>query len=95
MCCQTNKSLNMTIMMKLTKVQERAKAKLSTEWLSAYELQESIKTLESLVRSGEAVQKREGLSSMLPPRAILSYKLKVPNVELRGDASRRPSSTQG
>lgn len=61
--------------MKLTKVQERAKAKLTDEWQCAYSLQESIPTLDRLVCCGYAVKKRE-LGSLFCPRTALRYKLK-------------------
>jgi len=72
--------------MKLTKAQERAKAKLTNEWLTPYDLQESIPTLEGLVRRGDAVMNREMLGSMFSPRTALSFKLKVSNVKLSAAA---------
>lgn len=39
---------------KLTTAQERAKAKLRTNWLSAWDLDENTRTLEILVRYGLA-----------------------------------------
>lgn len=67
--------------MKLTKAQERAKAKLKTmTWQCAHTLQESIPTLEGLVRRGVAVQKRSGgVGVMFSPRTTITYKLKVFN----------------
>lgn len=68
--------------MKLTKAQERAKAKLTDKWLAPYDLQESITTLNVLVRRGVAVMKRDMLGSMFCPRTALNYKLNVSNVKL-------------
>jgi len=68
--------------MKLTKAQERAKEKLTNEWQCAYTLQESIPTLEGLVRRGVAITKRGGgVGVMFSPRTTITYKLKVSNVE--------------
>ena len=65
-------------MMKLTKAQERAKAKLTDEWQCPYEIKESIPTLEGLVSRKVAVMKRDQLGGMYSPRTSIWFKL-VPN----------------
>ena len=65
--------------MKLTKAEDRAKNKLTNKWQCAYTLQESIPTLEGLVRRGVAVMRRDKLSAMFSPRTALHFKLDVSN----------------
>jgi hypothetical protein len=65
--------------MKLTNAQERARMKLEiyrNEWKSAYDLQESIPTLEGLVSHKVAVSKHDDLGSLFSPRTSIYYKLK-------------------
>ena len=62
-------------MKKLTKAQERAKGKLTTEWQTAYEIQETIPTLEGLVSRNLAVMKYD-LGSYFSPRTSIYFKLK-------------------
>lgn len=71
--------------MKLTKAQERAQAKLTQEWQCAYELGESLPTLEGLVARKAAVMKRDALGMMYSPRTAVHFKL--PNAEVSGRAS--------
>lgn len=61
--------------MKLTKAQERAKAKLSHEWQCAYDIGESLPTLEGLVARKQAVMKRDTLGAMYSPRTAIHFKL--------------------
>lgn len=63
--------------MKLTKAQERAKTKLTTEWACAYDLQERIPTLEGLVARKVAVMKRDSLGAMYSPRTAIHFKLRA------------------
>ena len=60
--------------MKLTKAQERAASKLTREWLSAYDLQESIPTLEGLVSRKVAEMKRDALGEMYSPRTSIHFR---------------------
>jgi hypothetical protein len=63
---------------KLSPTQERAMAKLTQEWQSAYELRESLATLGSLVRKGLA-EVKHGYGSMFLPRAEIKYRRKETN----------------
>ena len=60
--------------MKLSKAQERALAKATREWKSAYELQESISTLNALVSKGMLQKRRTDLGSMYAPRNANEYR---------------------
>ena len=60
---------------KLTKAQERAARKLTHEWQCAYELGESLPTLEGLVFRGSAVMKRDALGAMFSPRTAIYFRL--------------------
>ena len=62
--------------MKLTLAQARAVAKLTKEWQSAYDLQESLKTLGALATKGLADHHLEMLGSMFSPRTANSFRLK-------------------
>jgi hypothetical protein len=59
---------------RLSKAQERALAKLAQEWQSAYDLQESITTLDALVGKGFAARKVNTLGSMFSPRTSCLYR---------------------
>ena len=59
----------------MTKAQERAKAKLTNKWQCAYELKESVPTLEGLVARGHAEMKREALGAVFDPRASIYFRL--------------------
>lgn len=61
--------------MKLTKAQERAFAKLTHEWQNAYEIGESIPTLEGLVARKAATMKRDALGITFSPRTSIYFKL--------------------
>ena len=61
--------------MKLTKAQERAKAKLTNEWQSAYDLGESLQTLRRLVACKVAIVKRDSPGDVFFPRSAIKYKL--------------------
>lgn len=62
--------------MKLTKAQERAKGKLSNEyWQCAYDIGESIPTLEGLVKRGIAISKRDAVGNIYSPRTSMWFKL--------------------
>jgi hypothetical protein len=61
--------------MKLTKAQERAQGKLTSEWQSAYDMQESIPTLEGLVARKVAVMKRDSLGAVYSPRTSIRFRL--------------------
>ena len=65
----------------LSRIQNRALNKLinSGEWLSAYKLQESMATLNSLVKKGLVI-KRMGPGSFWSPRTGVEYKAKVRRV---------------
>ena len=61
--------------MKLTKAQERAKAKLTLRWQCAYELEESRQTLNSLVVRKVALMKRDSVGACFFPRNAIWFKL--------------------
>ena len=69
--------------MKMTKAQERAKGKLTSEWQSAYDMQESIPTLEGLVARKVAVMKRDTLGVLYSPRTSIQFRLSS-NAEVTG-----------
>lgn len=60
---------------KLSKTQERALSKLSYKWQSAYEIGESIATLNALVRHGLAKSKTDELGYMYSPRTAIYFKV--------------------
>ena len=62
---------------KMTKAQERAKAKLTHEWQCAYELKENLPTLEGLVARRQAVMKRGAAMPLAVqyPRASIYFRL--------------------
>ena len=62
--------------MKLSKAQERAKSKLTSEWRSAYEIGESLSTLNALSRMGLAHKKTDRLGAMYSPRTANHFKAK-------------------
>lgn len=63
--------------MKLTKAQERAKNKLhAINWQCAYELSESIPTLEGLVSRGLAEQKKGIIGALFSPRTEIWFRLR-------------------
>ena len=55
---------------KMTKAQERAKAKLTHDWQCAYETKESLPTLEGLVARGQAEMKSNRMAVYYPRSAI-------------------------
>ena len=60
---------------KLTPTQESAYRKLTNEWQSGYDLQESMATLDALVKKGYAKSSGHGsLSSVYSPRTSILYK---------------------
>lgn len=59
---------------KLSPAQERALAKLSDKWQSAYTLQESMNTLDALVRRGLAARNYGGVGSLFSPRTAIHYR---------------------
>jgi len=61
--------------MKLSPAQSRALSKLSSEWRSAYEMQESLNTLHALVQGGKALVKYE-TGSMAFPRICIMFRLR-------------------
>lgn len=63
-------------MLKLTKAQERAKAKLTGSWQSPYMLGETIPTLEGLVRREIAERARKRFGSLFFPRSATYYRLR-------------------
>lgn len=62
-------------MIKPTKAQQRALAKLTNEWQSAYQLKETIPTLEGLFRRGLAEQLLDKGYLMMPHNQI-KFRLK-------------------
>lgn len=62
--------------MKLTKAQERALSKLTPTLQSAFFLEESLPTLNALVRKGLAIHDVTTLGSMFSPRTAHLYALK-------------------
>lgn len=58
----------------MTKTQTKALKKLNNNWQSAYELQESLSTLNSLVRIKKAKSKSE-IGSAFSPRTAIKFKL--------------------
>ena len=60
--------------MKLTKAQERSAGKLTDEWQSAYELRESLPTLEGLVARKVAERKRSELWSVFLPMSQIWFR---------------------
>ena len=62
---------------KLTKAQERAKAKLTHEWQCAEELEERLPTLQALAHRGHGVMERDAHwpSAMYSPRAAIYFRL--------------------
>ncbi len=63
--------------MKLSKIQERTLEKFgkSNEWVSAYELQESIGTLESLLDKN-LIEIKHSVGDMFFPRTAIEWRLK-------------------
>lgn len=60
----------------LSAAQNRASNKLTREWQSAYGLQESLATLDALVKHGLCIRRGGGLGSIFSPRTSWEYKLK-------------------
>lgn len=65
--------------MKLTKAQERALGKLTYKLQSAFELKESLPTLNSLVKKGLAIHYCYTLGSLFSPRTAHHYALRGPD----------------
>lgn len=60
--------------MKLSTAQKRALEKATSEWKTAYTLQESLATLNALVRLGLLQKRRTELGSMYDPRNANAYR---------------------
>lgn len=58
----------------LSQVQERALAKLTIKWQCAYELSESVATLEALVKQKKAVSSKDSFGANFSPRTAVYYK---------------------
>ena len=66
--------------MSITKVQEKALSKMeSGKEYSCYNLQESITTMDALVRK-KLVSKREEIGSMWSPRTSIMFKINENNI---------------
>jgi hypothetical protein len=61
--------------MKLSKTQERAVAKLTHQWQSAYDMQEGIPTLVALCRLGRAQSYTSSLGAVFSPRTGVHFRL--------------------
>jgi len=63
--------------MKLSKAQARALRKLSTsEWKNAYELSESRKTLEALVKLELVERQESAFGGFTLPRIMIKYRIR-------------------
>lgn len=62
--------------MKLSTAQRRAAAKLSVHWMTAYDLDESLPTLRSLVQRKIAESRTDVLGVLFSPRTAIHFRIK-------------------